>query len=96
MHTAGVVVELNPITINLADGHFLKLGIALQADVKAGEEVTGAKALDLAIAQLSGKTVTELSTKDGREKAKEHLVEAVTEAYEKEVYDVYFTEFVYQ
>jgi flagellar FliL protein len=96
VHTAGTVVTLDPITINLAGGHFLKLGMALQADAKAGEEVTGAKALDLAIEVFSGKTLTELSTKDGREKAKEKLVGAVTEAYENEVYDIYFTEFVYQ
>jgi flagellar FliL protein len=98
-HTPGAIVTLDPITINLAGGHFLKLGMALQTDAKASsghEEVGGAQALDLAIELFSGKTVTELSAKEGREKAKESLVEHVTERYENEVYDVYFTEFVYQ
>lgn len=99
VHTPGEVVTLDPITINLAGGHFLKLGMALQADANAGGghgKLTGAQALDIAIEQFSGKTVTELSTKEGRDKAKEALIEHVTEAYENEVYDVYFTEFVYQ
>ena len=35
---AGAVVKLEPITINLAGGHFLKLGLSLQATADAGEE----------------------------------------------------------
>lgn len=94
--TPGPVVQLDPITINLAGGHFLKLGLALQPTADAGEEVSGAKALDAAIALYSGKTVSELSTGEGREKTKAKLVTEVSELYEKLVYDVYLTEFVMQ
>lgn len=95
VHNPGPVVTIDPITINLAGGHFLKLGMALQPEAGA-TEVSGAKALDAAIELFSGKTITELSSKDGRDKAKAKLVAEVYELYEKQVYDVYFTEFVYQ
>jgi flagellar FliL protein len=92
----GAVLLIEPITINLANGHFLKLGMALQETADAGEEVNGAHALDRAIALYSGKTVDELSTKEGREKTKEKLLEQVMEDYEKKVFDIYYTTFVMQ
>jgi flagellar FliL protein len=92
----GLVVALEPITINLADGHFLKVSIALQASADAHEEPNGSKALDLLISQFSNKSVAELSSNDAREEQKKALVEKVKKAYEEEVYDVYFTEFVMQ
>ena len=94
--TPGAVVKLDPITLNLAGGHFLKLGMSLQATADAGEEVSGAKALDAAIEQLSGKTVAELASRGGRDKAKAALLETVSKLYEEKVYDIYFTDFVMQ
>lgn len=91
----GEVVAMDAITINLAGGHFLKLGLALQA-TESAHEVSGEKALDAAIGLYSGMTIEELSTKKGRAHTKEELVEEVEELYHHEVYDVYFTEFVYQ
>ena len=93
---AGAVVKLEPITINLASGHFLKLGLSLQASADAGEDVSGAKALDVAIDLFSGRTVESLAGREGREKAKAALVKEVAERYENKVYDVYFTDFVMQ
>jgi len=92
----GAVVTLDAITVNLADGHFLKISIALQASAEAHEEPNGSKALDLVISQFSNKAVAELSTNEAREEQKKELVEKVKKAYEEEVYDVYFTEFVMQ
>ena len=92
----GEVVKIDPIHINLADGHFLKLGLALQATENAHEPPDGSKALDLAIALFSGKEVTEINSGKHREEAKKHLLKEVGEAYEGEVMDVYFTEFVTQ
>jgi flagellar protein FliL len=94
--TAGAVVKLDPITLNLAEGHFLKLGLSLQASADAGEEVDGAKALDAAVEEYSGKQVKELSTTKGRDKAKAELVKKVSELYENKVYDIYLTDFVMQ
>jgi flagellar FliL protein len=92
----GAVVKLDPITINLAAGHFLKLGLSLQASADAGEEVSGAKALDAAIDLFSGRTVDSLAKRDGREKAKLALIKEISQRYENKVYDIYFTDFVMQ
>jgi flagellar FliL protein len=92
----GVVVKLDPINVNLAGGHYLKVGMALQATKAAGEEVDGAKALDIAISTLSNRTLAELSSNANREKVKEELKKKIEKAYEEEVMDIYFTEFVMQ
>ena len=78
---AGEVLEVDPITINLAGGHFLKLGMGLQVVKGAHEVPSSAKALDLAISQFSGKTIAELSSADGREKNKAELTARVQLAY---------------
>ncbi|HEX8630225.1 MAG TPA: flagellar basal body rod protein, partial [Catenuloplanes sp.] len=62
---AGAVVALEAVTINLADGHYLKLAFALQATAEAAEEPDGSKALDLAIGQYTDMKVAELSTAEG-------------------------------
>jgi flagellar FliL protein len=92
----GLVVALEPITINLEDGHFLKVSIALQATIDAHEEPDGSKALDILISQFSNRSVAELSTNEARDEMKKELVEKIKKAYHEEVYDVYFTEFVMQ
>jgi flagellar FliL protein len=98
----GAVVPLDPITINLAGGHFLKLGIALQATKAVAEPPDGSEALDIAIEIFSNRTMAELNTPEGREKFKKLLVKKVVEAYQdpktkvREVMDVYFTSFVMQ
>lgn len=107
----GEVVALDPITINLSSGHFLRLGVALQvakgehlvhaggdADaepVETDPATAGAKALDAAIEVFSGKTPAQL-TGAGRTKAKALLVKELEERYHHAVMDVYFTEFVMQ
>jgi flagellar protein FliL len=95
-HEPGAVVALEAITINLDEGHFLKVSIALQASADAAHEPEGSKALDILISQFSNKSVAELSSNDAREAEKKDLIEKVKKAYEEEVYDVYFTEFVMQ
>jgi flagellar FliL protein len=98
----GQVLKLDPITLNLDEGHYLKLGLALQFTTDAaagghgGGELDGSQALDLAIDQLSNRKVTELNSADARNKAKHELVEAIEKAYHHGVMDVYFTEFVMQ
>jgi flagellar protein FliL len=96
----GVVSVLDAITINLADGHYLKLKMTLQATADAAEAPDGSKALDIAIELFSNRDRAELLTAEGREKAKKELVAKVVKAYthekKKEVMDVYFTTFVIQ
>jgi flagellar FliL protein len=97
---AGIVVPLDAVTINLADGHYLKLKMTLQATDKAHEAPDGSKALDAAISLFSNMDSKELLTNEGREKYKKQLKEKVVAAYtvekEKEIMDVYYTTFVIQ
>jgi flagellar FliL protein len=92
----GVVLKLDSINVNLADSHYLKVGLALQTTTKASPDIDGSQALDIAISQLSGRKMSDLTVPEKREKAKKDLVEAVSEAYDGEIMDVYFTEFVMQ
>jgi flagellar FliL protein len=91
----GEVLKLDPITVNLTDGHYLKLGIALQATADVSEELEGSKALDLAVDEFSNRSVAQLGN-EGRAKLKKELKEKVVEAYEGEVMDIYLTDFVMQ
>jgi flagellar FliL protein len=93
----GKVVAMEAVTLNLADGHFLKLKLALQATAAATEAPDGSQAVDIAISQFSNMPVAELSSSAAREKQKKILKEKVEKAYpEDEIMDVYFTEFVMQ
>lgn len=95
----GAVVPLEPITINLADGRYLQVGIALQEAVVEGghdTETDGSQALDILIHHLSGKPMSELASTEQRDAVKAELVEEITHAYHDHVYDIYFTSFVMQ
>lgn len=91
----GEVVALDPIQVNLAGGHYLKIGIALQLTAGA-KEAEGSKALDATIDLFSGKSMDQLALPEQREKLKKSLGETLTEEYEGEVMGVYFTDFVTQ
>ena len=92
---AGEVLPLEPIQINLAGGHYLRLGMALQLTEEA-YEADGSKALDAAIDQLSGMPMEELTQPAGRRAEKKALMKKLDKVYHQEVMDVYFTEFVMQ
>ncbi|MFG1925784.1 flagellar basal body-associated protein FliL [Cryptosporangium sp. NPDC048952] len=98
--TPSAVVVADAITVNLADGHYLKIAIALQTTTNAAETVDTSKALDLVISQFSNLEVAELTTNKQREAEKAELTEKVVKAYTEEeleyVMAVYFTEFVIQ
>lgn len=93
---AGAVLALDSITINLADGRYLKLGMSLQLIKDVAEEPDGSLALDIAIDQLSGQPMARLVSTEGRRKAKERLVEEIEKAYDEEVMGVNLTEYVMQ
>lgn len=93
---AGSVVQVDPVSLNLADGHYLRLGLALQLTKDAEETPDTAKALDLAITLFSGRTMAEISDPASREALKDQLAHQLVEAYEGEVMDVYLTNYVTQ
>jgi flagellar FliL protein len=87
---------MEPITMNLADGRLLKVGIALQPTYDGAYGMSGAKALDETIAFLGEHTYEQLAAPGARQVAKGELTERIIKRYEKEVLEVYFTEFVMQ
>jgi flagellar FliL protein len=91
----GEVLQLEPIQINLQGGHYLKIGIALQA-VEGAEHVEGSKALDATIELFSGTTMADLGDAKKRGHLKDELLEELDHRYHGEVMEVYFTDFVTQ
>lgn len=103
----GPLVTLDPITLNLTDGHLLQVGLALELgpDVVLGEGHGGdeddptkgfAKALDTTIEVLGSRSMSELQAAGGRESAKAELEEALAEVTHGEVVGVYFHQLVMQ
>lgn len=92
---AGEIAPLESIQINLDDGHYLKLGLALQLTTTA-HEVDGSKALDAAIDLFSGRPMESMSETEKRNALKEKLAHELEESYHGDVMEVYFTEFVTQ
>ena len=91
----------DPLTINLADSHYLKLQFSIQQTSDAGSEsVDTSEAIELAIDEYTGKSVAELSTENGRAAIKADLLAKVVKAYTvdgtQEVMDLYYTAFVTQ
>lgn len=91
----GEVVQLEPVQVNLAGGHYLRLGMALQLTDTA-HEADGSKALDAAISLFSGLPVGEVNKPGERDKLKDELEKELDHRYHGDVMDVYFTEFVTQ
>lgn len=91
----GEVLTLEPIQVNLASGHYLRLGMALQL-VEGAHEVDGSKALDAAITVFSGRPVGEVNEAKMREELRHELDEVLHERYHGEVMEVLFTEYVTQ
>lgn len=91
----GEVLTIDPVNLNLADGRYLRLGLALQL-VEGAQRPDPARALDLAIALFSGRPISEVMAPDGREELKSELVRQLGEVYDGEVIDVYFTDYVTQ
>lgn len=102
----GPVVVLDAITLNLADGHLLQVGLALELTADAGgghgeaakdDPTKGyAKALDAAIDVLGDQSMAALSAPGGRDAAKAALETVLAELYEGDITGVYFHQFVMQ
>lgn len=94
----GAVVAVEPISLNLAQGHYLRLGFSLQMTLESaghGDPDPG-KAVDAAIALFSGRTVAEVSDPATRETLKHEFLVELEELYHGEVMDVYLTNYVTQ
>jgi flagellar basal body-associated protein FliL len=97
---AGPVDSIDAITINLAAGHYLKVGLALQ--VPAGMDPTTVKttenweaiALKTVIDTLSGQTIDALSAQ--RQAEENAIGDSVCRKTDGKVPTLYFTDFVMQ
>lgn len=91
----GEVVKLEPIQVNLAATHYLRIGIALQL-VEGAHEVDGSQALDATIEEFSGLGMAEVNDPAKRAEYKLALEKELDHRYHGDVMGVYFTEFVTQ
>lgn len=103
---AGPVTTLDSITLNLADGRFLKLGLSFEVhhdvayppETEVEDEITKgfARELDAAITTMSAFTYEELVAPDGKANAKRRLLEELQQVSDGAVKEVLFHEFVMQ
>ena len=93
----GAVVKVDSVSVNLAGGHYLRLGLGLQLTADAGTTPPDASAaLDLAISMFSGHTLAEVTDPATRDKFKAELTTEVSKAYDGKVMAVYLTDYVTQ
>ena len=98
-------VALEPMTLNLADGRFLKIQLGLglreaEAEPEEGKDedprARWAKALDQTVSVFGQMTYGELITPEGRAGAKDILSRQLSELYDGQIGEVYYLEFVMQ
>lgn len=97
----GEIATIESMTLNLADGHYLMLGLGMELveGVPAKEFAESGetdKFKDLIIAKVGDMTVDQVSTTEGREALKETLRHGAKELYPDEFIEIYLTEAVVQ
>ncbi len=100
----GQVVAMDATTLNLADGHYLKIAVAIQlvkgagggGKGSAGGEFSTSHAAELVIDEFSNLSVESLASNAARQKHTAHLLAQIQKAYEGEVFDIFLTQFVMQ
>ena len=100
---ASKVLEPNDesVTIDLADGAYLKVGIALELapgldPTVAKTDGLGDEATDITLKELARHTMAGLAPPAARNKVQQQLSFDVCKAYDAKILSVYFTEFVMQ
>lgn len=103
--TVEAFVELEPLNVNLADGHYLRVAVAIGvADVGSDEghgdddepPIETAPASDLVLSTFLGRRMPDLATVAGRDGARRDLHEGLVGFYGDDIVSVLFTEFVMQ
>lgn len=90
----GPVIQMDEMTLNLTDGHYLRMKIALQTTKGTSEEFDTSEAAQLIIDQFSNRTVTQLTGDVARQKMMAGLVAKLQSAYPKKIIGGFYTEFV--
>ena len=98
---AGIVLALDPVTVNLAGSGYLKIGVTLQLTEDVGETAPdGAEATDIIIDMFSEAQPTDVT--DNRDAMKAELEQRIEDAYNTDDLDydvvmgIYYTEYVTQ
>lgn len=91
----GLTVPVEAISVNLADGHYLRIGYTIQLTAEA-EEIETAKATDVTLALFSGLSIDEVNDATRRTELKAELTRNLSDAYDGEVMAVYYTDYVTQ
>jgi flagellar FliL protein len=92
----GAIIDVEPVSINLAGGHYLRIGLSLQMTEDAPEVTDTARVLDIIIGLYSGLPMDQVTSPSGRQELKADLAEQVSAAYGGQVTDVFFTSYVTQ
>lgn len=94
----GAMVQMEAQTITLAEGHFLKIQIAVQlVEGKAtAETFETVQTAQLLIDTFSNLSVDELTSNAARKDLTAQLLKGLQKAYPEEVYGVFLTQFVIQ
>lgn len=97
----GDLVPVDAMSVNLADGHYLKIGVAIE--LVEGEDAKyftksgyPNKIRDLIITTAASKTMDELASAEGKEAFREYLDKGAEKLYKEHYHGIYFTEFVMQ
>ena len=98
---AGDLVAVEAMSVNLADGHYLKIGVAIELtegqDAKYFEKAGKPnKVRDLIITSAASRTMADLATLEGKEKFRAELDKGSEKLYKEYYHGIYFTEFVMQ
>jgi flagellar FliL protein len=95
---AGEVLSLDPIAVNLAGGGYLKIGVTLQFTEEGSSSheggLDGSKAQDLVISTFSQANPADVT--GARDALKQALKKKIIEAYDGEVMDIYYNQYVTQ
>ncbi len=95
---AGEVLSLDPIAVNLAGGGYLKIGVTLQFTEEGSSAheggLDGSKAQDLVISTFSQANPADVT--GARDVLKQALKKKIIEAYDGEVMDIYYNQYVTQ
>jgi flagellar FliL protein len=93
----GAVVAIDPMTLNLQGGRFLKVGVSLQ-EIKTPKDkvLETSKATNIMVETLSNMTMASLATKAGKDSVKANLLKQMEAAYPGDLMGIDWTSFVMQ
>lgn len=91
----GIVLTVDPMNVNLADGRYLRLGFAIQFTDEI-DTVEESRVLDLAISVYSGREYAEVLEPESREELKTELATRLDEMFDGQVLEVNLTDYVAQ